>query len=105
MPEFNSLKILKDRLLKIAGLNLDVLKRDTVSDLFSRYTSELEDSLKNIKSEDEIKTHFNHYINNILSVVGTFAGNSFKDMRKLMMQEIHGAKEYCISEYKSKNPS
>lgn len=91
------LGILQGRLLDIAYLSIPEDKKGLVEGLVTRYTSELADSLKEAKVEDEVKSCFNHYINNILSILETMSGSTFKSIRRLALNEIHGAKEVYLS--------
>jgi hypothetical protein len=92
---------LESRITELSALAIeDMEKKLLVRNLYSRYTSELEVTLNKdeIKmSADEIKKAFNHYINNILSILETLLPNtSFKSTRRLVLNEIHGCKSEII---------
>ena len=94
---------LESRITELSALAVeDPVKKGLVKNLYTRYTSELEVTLNKdaIKiNADEVKKAFNHYINNILSILETLLPSaSFKSTRRLVLNEIHGAKEVIISE-------
>jgi hypothetical protein len=103
MTEINLLDLLKARIIEISTLTLDTEKKATVVSLLTRYTTELSEDLSKASSEEEIKKCFNHYINNVLSILETLSGSSFKSIRRLTLNEIHGAKEAYINGTKPKS--
>jgi hypothetical protein len=96
------LGVLERRMLEIANLTLESQeKKDLVKSLFSRYTSELRDEISRVTLEDDIVKAFNHHINNILSILETLCSkDTFKSMRRLILNEIHGCKNQVVNEFK-----
>ena len=96
------LAVLKSRIIEISSLSeINGEKKELINKLFSRYTSDLEDALKKSKTSEEILKDFNHYINNVLSILETFSTTeAFKPTRRLILNEIHGCKDQFIKENK-----
>jgi hypothetical protein len=92
------LEVLEKRMLEISNLSVaDKDKKDLVKNLFSRYTAELDSELTKVETKDDAVKVFNHYINNILSILETLVSKEiFKSMRRLILNEIHGAKDQII---------
>jgi hypothetical protein len=92
------LEVLEVRMVEISNLNImEPEKRTLVKSLFSRYTTELKEDLKSKETSDDVIKSFNHYINNILSILETLSNkDAFKPMRRLILNEIHGCKDQII---------
>lgn len=93
------LSVLNQRMEEISNLTItEQDKQKLVKNLFQRYTTELGDEIKKAKTSDEVNKMFNHFINNILSILETQSSkDSFKSMRRLILNEIHGCKSQIIA--------
>jgi len=98
------LTLLNRRMTEISCLAInEIEKKELIQSLFSRYTSELSNDLSKAEKEEDIIKIFNHFINNILSILETQSSKeSFKSMRRLILNEIHGAKSVIIKESENK---
>jgi hypothetical protein len=96
------LEVLEKRMLEISNLSVaDKDKKDLVKNLFSRYTAELDVELTKVETKEEAIKVFNHYINNILSILETLVSKEiFKSMRRLILNEIHGCKDQILLKLK-----
>lgn len=90
----NYLMELEKRMIELSNLTIEAPeKRSLVQNLFSRYTSELGDDLNKATNDEDIIKMFNHFINNILSILESLSNKeSYKSMRRLILNEIHGCK-------------
>lgn len=87
-----------DRLLEVVDLVVGKEKAQTTKDIFTRYHTELQESLDRSENIDEVVSSVNHYINSILSVVETFGLNEkqYRSTKKLMLDQIYGCRKNII---------
>jgi len=86
---------LVQRMLGIVRLKVTPEQVDAAEQLFTRYTSELEEILNKDRTEEAIMRAFKPFVNNILSVVETMIDKeknqtTYRGCRRLILNEIYG---------------
>jgi hypothetical protein len=101
MEKKSYLGFLQDRIIELIALPIQKDKIVPVENLICRYTTELEEKIKDEKDAEKINLEFKHYVKNILSIIETLiSGEQYRALRRLLQNEIYSC---CTVITNSKN--